>query len=178
MITGRTPRTGLRRRPRLAPGGVAHPPAGGAGSSIDGSGGPPHDSGMEGRVAKLEGAYESLKVVRPMTIGVLGIGVAAIIGGFAFLGTQMASLSGQITSLRAETNAGFSAIRAEMREDRAAVAAQVTAIRVEMREDRAAAQAAVAAQVTAIANAVTATRQEAPQVILVPAPAVVSPQRP
>jgi hypothetical protein len=113
-----------------------------------------------------------------MTIGVLGIGVAAIIGGFAFLGTQMASLSGQITSLRAETNAGFSAIRAEMREDRAAVAAQVTAIRVEMREDRAAAQAAVAAQVTAIANAVTATRQEAPQVILVPAPAVVSPQRP
>ncbi|MEI8393741.1 MAG: hypothetical protein WCF85_03325 [Rhodospirillaceae bacterium] len=89
---------------------------------------------------------------------------AVMIGGFAFFGNQISALRGEMT-------AGFSAIRAEMREDRATTKADINTIRTEMREDRAAARADVAAQVNAIANAIIATRQLPPQIIQIPAPA-------
>ncbi|MEI6985848.1 MAG: hypothetical protein WCK65_06960 [Rhodospirillaceae bacterium] len=162
-------------------------------SGLDGGGGPPHSSGMEQRLAKIEGAYESLKVVRPMMFAVLGIVTPVIIGILVLLETQ-------ILSLRTEMIAGFAAIRAEMRDDRAATRADFMALRTEMRDDRAATQAAmreerlatqaamrderavfqaaVAAQVGAIANVITVTRQQAPQVIIVPAPVIPQPQTP
>ncbi len=140
---------------------------------------------LETRISKLEGAYESLKVVRPLTVTVMGIGVAAIIGGFAFLGTQMSSLSGQIASLRGDMQTGFSAIRTEMREDRIAAEtksredriadkahldAQLAAIKADTTAQVNAINANTAAQIGAIANAIVAVKQQAPQVILVPAP--------
>ena len=100
-------------------------------------------------VHAIKGAMDWIKVA----FAFMG---AVMIGGFAFLGSQ--------TSL----------IRSEMREDRiaasTAVAAQITAIKADTSAQIIAIKADTSAQIIAIANVIAAVKQQAPQVILVPAP--------
>lgn len=56
------------------------------------------------RLAKLEGAYDALKVVRPMTVTVFGLVLAVVIGGFAFLGNQNARLEGRIENVNSKVS--------------------------------------------------------------------------
>jgi hypothetical protein len=93
------------------------------------------------RLAKLEGAYDALKVVRPMTIAVVGLFLAALVFVLGFLTTQIHDLSAKVDAIPARLSDEFRAMRAE-----------------------------TAAQNSAIANAITATRQAQPQVIVLPAP--------
>jgi hypothetical protein len=86
------------------------------------------------RLAKLEGAYDALKVVRPLTTAVLAIFVAVFIGGFAFMGVQLVRIDGKIDALPQTLREEFRAMRAEM-----------------------------SAQTSALANAITATRQMEPR---------------
>jgi hypothetical protein len=58
-----------------------------------------HDAGMQERLAKLEGAYDALKVVRPMTLAVISIFLAALVFVLGFFATQLNSLNGKIDSL-------------------------------------------------------------------------------
>jgi hypothetical protein len=68
-------------------------------SDFGGGGGndePPDMTELDSRLSKLEGAYDSLKVVRPMTLAVVSLVLAVMVFGFAFVGTQLVSLSTQI----------------------------------------------------------------------------------
>jgi hypothetical protein len=98
------------------------------------------------RLAKLEGAYDALKVVRPLTVAVMAVFVAVMLGGFAFLGFQNAQLSTKLEGIPQALREEFRALRAEM-----------------------------AAQTSAIANSITATKQAQqptppapPQIIVIP----------
>jgi hypothetical protein len=116
-------------------------------ASIDRSGGDSHPPGMDSeRLAKLEGAYDALKVVRPMTIAVMAVFVAVMLGGFAFLGFQNAQLSTKLEGIPQVLREEFRAMRAEM-----------------------------AAQTSAIANSITATKQAQPPAPPVPPQIVVIP---
>ena len=75
-----------------------------------------------------------------------GLVLAVMLSGFALLSTQMST---QVTSLGTRIDGLTAKLSDEFRAQRAEAAAQTSAI----------------------ANAVTATRQQAPQVILVPPPA-------
>lgn len=94
------------------------------------------------RLARLEGAYDTLKVVRPMTIAVLGLFLAALVFALALVGTQIRHVSQKVEAIPARLSEEFRAMRIEM-----------------------------AAQTEAIANSMTATRQAPPQVLVMPAPA-------
>ncbi len=114
---------------------------------IDFGGGPPHSTDMNDRLAKLEGAYDALKVVRPLTVTIFGLLMAVVIGGLAFLGNQNNRIEGRID--RVET--------------------QIQAIPQRISEEFRAMRAESAAQASAIATAITAAKQQPTQVILVPA---------
>jgi hypothetical protein len=103
---------------------------------------------MSERLAKLEGSYDALKVVRPMTITVLGVLLAALIFVLSFMANELRDLSSQ----QAATNAKVDAIPGKLAEEFRA-----------MRSD-------MAAQTNAIANSITAARQFQPQILVVPAP--------
>jgi hypothetical protein len=106
---------------------------------------PPHDRSMADadRLSKLEGAYDALKVVRPMTVTVIGIFLAALVFVLGFLTTQLMATNAKIDALPQRLSEEFRAMRAEM-----------------------------AAQTSAIANSITATRQTQPpappQIIVIP----------
>jgi hypothetical protein len=106
-------------------------------------GGSTHNPGMdiEGRVQKLEIAFIGLKGSVDNTRYVLGILVAITLGGIAFFGTQLTRIDNKIDAIPASISTEFRAMRADM-----------------------------AAQTSAIANSITATKQQAPQVILMQAP--------
>jgi hypothetical protein len=112
---------------------------------------PPHDRSMADadRLAKLEGAYDALKVVRPMTITVIGVFLAALVFVLGFFSTQLTATNAKIDAIPQRLSDEFRALRAEM-----------------------------AAQTSAIANSITATRQAQPpappQIIVIPP----SPQQP
>jgi uncharacterized coiled-coil protein SlyX len=108
------------------------------------------------RLARLEGAYDALKVVRPMTVAVIAVLLTAAIGAIAFLGVQVATTNSRIDRLNDKLDALPAKLNDELRA---------------MRSD-------MAAQTSALANAITATKQQAPQVILVPAPQTPSPPAP
>src|ERR1700687_5388957 len=60
----------------------------------------PHAPQMsDERVAKLEGAYDALKVVRPMTITVLSVLLAALVFVLSSMFWEMTALSGNIAGL-------------------------------------------------------------------------------
>jgi outer membrane murein-binding lipoprotein Lpp len=59
---------------------------------IDGGDEPPHLSAMRERLARLEGAFDWLKIT-------LALLAAVVIGGFAFLGVQSNRIDGKVGSL-------------------------------------------------------------------------------
>ena len=81
------------------------------------------------RLAKLEGAYDALKVVRPLTVAVLAIFVAVMIGGFAFVGAQLVRIDGKIDAIPKTLADEFRAMRAEMSSQTSAIANAITAAR-------------------------------------------------
>lgn len=122
-------------------------------------GGGGQDSGMDldKRLTRMEGSYDSLKVVRPMTIAVCSVLLAALVFVLSAMTLQMNGISTRMESLAARVEEGFRTLRTDM-------AAEARATRAEM-----------AAQTSAIANSITATKQAAPQILLVPAPAIQAP---
>jgi len=108
---------------------------------------------MSDRLAKLEGSYDALKVVRPTTITVLGVLLAALIFVLSFMASELRDLN----TRQQLTDAKIDAIPGRLAEE-------FRAMRAEM-----------AAQTNAIANSVTAAGQFQPQVVLVPAPQTVPP---
>ena len=107
------------------------------------SGRPPHDPRMdEQRLAKLEGSYDALKVVRPMTITVIGVFLAALVFVLGFFATQISSINNKLDAIPVRLSEEFRALRAEM-----------------------------SAQTSAIANSITATKQAQPQIFVLPEPA-------
>jgi hypothetical protein len=133
------------RAPSLAL-GIGQPHATPASAPLAASNIPPHDRSMaDDRLSKLEGAYDALKVVRPMTITVIGIFLAALVFVLGFLTTQLMATNAKIDAIPQRLSEEFRAMRAEM-----------------------------AAQTSAIANSITATRQAQPptppQIIVIPAP--------
>ncbi len=102
---------------------------------------------MSDRLAKPEGSYDALKVVRPMTIAVLGILMAALIFVLTFMASELRDLNARQQTFEAKSEALPSKLAEELR-----------AMRSEM-----------AAQTNAIANSITAARQFQPQVLVVPA---------
>ena len=108
------------------------------------------------RLARLEGAYDTLKVVRPMTITVIGVFLAALVFVLGFLTTQMHDVTTQIHD-----------VATQVRD----VNAKVDAIPARLSDEFRAMRAEMAAQTSAIANSITATRQAQPQILVLPAPA-------
>lgn len=126
--------------------------SGSGAATLDGGGGPPHDPGMNDRITKLEAQYDTLKVVRPMTITVMGV-VASVFGlMIAFLLNQSFRLESKMSALESKIDSSNAALRTELRDEFR-----------QMRND-------MNAQTSAVANAITATKQQAPQVLLVPTP--------
>lgn len=109
--------------------------------------------GLEKGVSELKGTVDGMKHSQTMLAGVVGLSVAVMLGGFAILFAQIN---------RAEDNLGQ----------------QVDKLGDLMRQEFRAIRAEQSAQTSAIANAITATKQQAPQVILVPAPQVQQPASP
>ena len=93
------------------------------------------------RLARLEGAYASLRVVRPLTTAMVGLFLAALVFALALLATQIRHVSQKVEAIPARLSEEFRAMRIEM-----------------------------AAETEAIASSMAATRQAPPQVLLVPAP--------
>jgi hypothetical protein len=116
---------------------------GGGGST---GGGPTGGSGTGERIAKLEGSFDSLKVVRPMTIGVLGLAMTILALAFSVTFWQLTQVTGQLREVNAKLDEIPNKIGGEFQA---------------MRGD-------MSAQVTAIGSAVSAAKQ-GPQVIIVPA---------
>ncbi len=104
---------------------------------------------MTERVAKLEGAHEGLKQSQNILIMSV-MGLAALF--FA--------LAGIMVSLQISTNSHIDQVQAKVDSISDRLSAEFAAQRAEM-----------SAQTSAISNAITATKQQAPQVILVPSPA-------
>jgi hypothetical protein len=128
--------------------------------SVDGGGGdddPPDMSEISDRVYRLEGAYDALKVVRPMTVAVVAILLTAAIGAIALLGVQVTRLDGQVARLDGKIDTNAERLNAKLDAIPQRLADEFRAMRAEM-----------AAQTTAIASAVTASKQTPPQVLLVP----------
>jgi hypothetical protein len=96
----------------------------------------------EQRLAKLEGSYGALKVVRPTAITVIGVFLAAQVFVLGFFATQISSMNSKLDAIPVRLSEEFRALRAEM-----------------------------SAQTTAIANSITATRQAQPQIFVLPEPA-------
>ncbi len=120
-----------------------------AGSPIENPPKQDHHESMTERVAKLEGAHEGLK--RSQNILIMSVmGLAALF--FA--------LAGIMVSLQISTNSHIDQVQAKVDSISDRLSAEFAAQRAEM-----------SAQTSAISNAITATKQQAPQVILVPSPA-------
>ena len=103
-------------------------------------------SRLEQEVHAIKGSLDWAKVL----FAFLG---AVTLGGFAIVFNQNGSLRTEITGVRTETIGGLASLRTDL-------AAEARATRAEL-----------SATTSAIANSITATKQQAPQVILVPAPA-------
>jgi outer membrane murein-binding lipoprotein Lpp len=123
---------------------------------------PPHNPPVDNeRLAKLEGAYDTLKVVRPMTLTVLGLFLAALVFVLGVLANQIRDVSLQIHDVTGQVHD---------------LNAKVDAIPVQLREEFRAMRAETAAQTSAIANSITATRQVQPQILVLP-PALPAPAK-
>ncbi|MFP5516355.1 MAG: hypothetical protein ACLGJC_25155 [Alphaproteobacteria bacterium] len=151
----------------------------GAKDALAKHGGGPHDPGMDdawrnkvdGRLDGLEkaveglkGSLDGLKIAASALTAMVGV-AAAVLGGFVYF--SAASMSARMDRVEAKVDTLGSRITEEFRSLRTDMAADARAMRAEQ-----------SAQTSAIANAITATKQQAPQVILVPAPQVQQPATP
>jgi uncharacterized protein YPO0396 len=136
--------------------------------SGDGDGGPPDMTEISERLSKLEGAYDALKVVRPMAIAVIGIVLAVMLGGFTFLGAQISRLDNKIDTNSQRLNDKIDANAARLNE-------KLDAIPQRLADEFRAMRAEMSAQTSAIAASIAAARQAPSQVLLIPAPAVAPP---
>jgi hypothetical protein len=88
----------------------------------------PHDPSMdERRLAKLEGSYDVLKVVRPMTITLIGVFLAALVFVLGFFATQISSINNKIDAIPMRLSEELRALRAEMSAQTSAIANSITA---------------------------------------------------
>jgi phosphoglycerate-specific signal transduction histidine kinase len=110
------------------------------------------------RLTRLEGQIDALKVVRPMTIAVVSVVLAALVFLIGFLGLQVQA-----------TNAKFEARLDQVDAKFVTLDAKIDAIPQRLEEEFRAMRAEMSAQTGAIAGAITATKQQAPQVIMIPA---------
>lgn len=118
--------------------------------TIETGGGPPHPPQMDigERLARVESGLDWIKVI----LTILG---AFIIGGFSILFSQISRVDGNIQAQAQRLDAKIDTIPQRLSEE-------FRAMRAEM-----------SAQTSAIANAITATRQApapAPQIIVIPTP--------
>jgi hypothetical protein len=112
--------------------------------SLEGGNGGPHppDMSMLGeRVARMEGAVEGLKSSVDAMRWVVGVLAVIIVGGVSFLGVQITRSDGRIAALETKVDALPDKINANLQ-----------------------------ALTQTLANAITAAKQQPPQVILLPAP--------
>jgi hypothetical protein len=84
---------------------------------------------MEERLAKLEGSYDALKVVRPMTLAVVSILLAALVFVLGFFATQLILLNGKIDAIPRRLAEEFRAMRTEMAAQTSAISNSITAAR-------------------------------------------------
>ena len=119
-------------------------------------------SDVSGRLSKLEGSFDVLKVL-------ISVMAAVMLGGFAFLGTQIARLDTKIEGSTQRLNDKIDANYASLNN-------KLDAIPQRLGEEFRAMRAEMSAQTAAIASAVTAAKQVPPQVLLVPAPALETPK--
>jgi len=115
---------------------------------VDGRGGGGHDSGMNDRVSKLEGTMDGIKQSQSSLLAVV-----SIVGGVALAAVAL------IATLQVFTLTEIGGIEDTIREEFRALRAEASA------------------QTSAIANSIAATKQQAPQVILLPAPQPTQPQQ-
>ncbi|CAO3432604.1 hypothetical protein [Azospirillum palustre] len=110
-------------------------------------------AGLDKGLSELKGDVSGLK----LAVGILASAMAL---GFAVIGAVTYSTQAKVDALGPRITEEFRIMRTE-------AAADARAMRAEQ-----------SAQTSAIANAITATKQQAPQVILVPAPQVQQPVTP
>jgi hypothetical protein len=132
--------------------------------SVETGGNPPHPPGMDDawrssvdtRLGELKGALDGLRLSFSILAGAVGLVAAVMAIGIGIANNQFSRLDGRIDQLGDKMEAIPQRLSEEFR-----------AMRAEM-----------AAQTSAIANSITATKQQAPpQVIVVPLPTQ-SPQTP
>ena len=153
-------------------GQVAMADIGGGGDNSGGKGDPPDMSEIGGRLGKLEASYDMLKVI-------IGIMVAVMLGGFAFLGNQVAHLDSKLDASTQRLDTNIARLNDKIDANAARVNEKLDAIPLRLAEEFRAMRAEMSAQTSAIAGSITAARQTPAQVLLVPAPAVAPPtQRP
>jgi hypothetical protein len=133
-----------------------------------GGGKPPEMSDILGRLGKLETTYDVLKFA-------IGIMVAVMLGGFAFLGTQISRLDSKLDTSVQRLDANAARLNDKIDANAARVNEKLDAIPLRLAEEFRAMRAEMSAQTSAIAGSITAARQAPPQVLLVPAPAVAPP---
>lgn len=127
--------------------------------TLAGGGNPPHGPGAmdENRLSRLEGSYDALKVVRPMTITVLSVMLAALVLVLGFLSVQLAALGGRVDAQVTGLNGRMDGLTAK-----------IDAIPSRLTDEFRAMRADMAAQTSAIANSITATKQVQPQIMVLP----------
>ncbi len=103
---------------------------------------------LKSRLDRLDGQMDTMKVVRPMTIGVMAVLLAALV-----------FVLGNITFTIQATNTRIDALNTK-----------VDAIPQRLSEEFRAMRAETAAQTSAIANSITAARQVQPQIMVLPSP--------
>jgi hypothetical protein len=81
------------------------------------------------RIARLEGSYDALKVVRPMTITVVSVLLAALVFVLGFFAAQLSSLNTKIDAIPQRLSEEFRAMRSEMAAQTTAIATAITAAR-------------------------------------------------
>jgi hypothetical protein len=87
----------------------------------------PVPSADEQRLAKLQGSYDALKVVRPMTITVIGVFLAAQVFVLGFFAAQISSINNKLDAIPMRLSEEFRALRAEMSAQTSATADSITA---------------------------------------------------
>lgn len=105
-------------------------------STLAPSGRPPDIGEMDGRISKLEGAFDWIKV----TVSLIA---AVLIGGIAFIGVQITRVDGRISALSDQVNGLPEKVNANLRD-----------------------------LTSTLSQAISASKQTPPQVILMPAPQI------
>ena len=104
-----------------------------------------------------------------MTLAVVAVLLTAAIGSIAFLGVQITRLDGKIERIDGKIDADSQRLSARIENDSRQLNSKIDALPRQLADEFRAMRADTAAQVSAIANAVTAAKETPTQVILIPA---------